>query len=121
MLRIKNFFNSRRTNMATNKKNNYINVELQFAEEQLAQWKEYLNKNPISEITDRWGKKEMPKGGYAMVVTSTAEQQIKCVQDTTVRYLELLRTVNQLREIEEDKKDEIRGDQDLSPFESGDI
>lgn len=89
--------------MAVSKRNNYISTELDFAEIQLSKWREYIEANPINEIVDRWGKKEMPKGGYAHVVTATAEQQIKCVQDTLTKYLQLLEVVNGLREKEEAK------------------
>jgi len=90
------------------KANSYISTELDFAESQLVNWREYIETNPIDKIEDRWGKKEMPKGGYAHVVTATAEAQIKCVQDTLTRYLQLLEVVNNLRE-KEDAKKEARG------------
>lgn len=90
------------------KANNYITAELDFAELQLEGWKKYLEANPIEILEDRWGKKDMPKGGFAMVVTSTREQQIKCVQDTMTKYLQLLEVINNLREKEEAKK-EARG------------
>lgn len=90
------------------KKNSYISAELDFAETQLHTWREYIENNPIDKIEDRWGKKEMPKGGYAMVVTATQEQQIKCVQDTLTKYLQLLEVVDKLREKEEAKQ-EARG------------
>jgi hypothetical protein len=95
------------------KRNNYILAELDFAETQLENWKEYIEINPIDKIEDRWGRKEMPKGGYAHVVTATAEQQIKCVQDTLTRYLQLLEVVNRLRKQEEQDKIEVRGGQSL--------
>lgn len=91
------------------KQNNYISAELEFAELQLKGWREYIEANPIPSIQDRWGKKEMPKGGHAWVVTATAEQQIKCVQDTLTKYLQLLEVVDKLREKEEAKKLEARG------------
>jgi hypothetical protein len=94
------------------KKNNYITAELDFAETQLEDWKKYIESNPIDKIEDRWGKKEMPKGGYAHVVTATAEQQIKCVQDTLTRYLQLLEVVDNLRSKEE-AKIEVRGKGEL--------
>lgn len=94
--------------MAT-KKNSYITVDLEFAEMQLQQWKDYMEMNPINEIKDRWGMKEMPKGGHTWVVTASAEQQIKCVQDTLAKYLQMLEVVDRLRESEE-KKQEARGD-----------
>lgn len=85
-------------------KNNYITAELDFAEASLQQWREYIEANPIPEIKDRWGKKDMPKGGQTWVVTASAEQQIKCVQDTLAKYLQLLEVVDKLREKEEAKK-----------------
>ena len=89
--------------MAIKRQNNYITAELEFAELSLLQWKEYIEANPIPSIKDRWGVKEMPKGGQTMVVTATAESQIKCVQDTLTKYLQLLDVVNNLREKEEAK------------------
>jgi len=94
--------------MAIKKVNNYISAELEFAETSLQQWREYIEANPIPEIKDRWGVKEMPKGGQTWVVTATAESQIKCVQDTLTKYLQLLEVVDRLREKEEVKK-EARG------------
>jgi predicted RNA polymerase sigma factor len=94
------------------KQNSYISVELDWAENQLATWREYVDGNPLHLIEDRWGKKEMPKGGQTWVVTATREQQIKSVQDTMVRYLQLLETVDKLREKEEAKR-EVRGGGDI--------
>lgn len=91
------------------KQNSYITAELDFAELQLKNWKDYIEGNPINTLEDRWGKKEMPKGGYAWVVTATAEQQIKCVQDTLTKYLQLLEVVDRLREKEESKTKQVRG------------
>jgi len=98
--------------MAT-KKNNYISAELDFAEQSLQQWREYIEANPIHKLEDRWGKKEMPKGGHTWVVTATKEHQIKCVQDTLTKYLQLVEVVSKLREIEEAKK-EARGGQSVA-------
>ena len=98
--------------MATKKVNNYITAELDFAEQQLFNWRKYIEENPIDKIEDRWGKKEMPKGGQAWVVTASAEAQIKCVQDTLAKYLQLLEVVEKLREKEEAKL-EIRGKGEL--------
>ena len=102
------------------KTNSYISAELEFAELQLKGWRKYMEDNPIDQIEDRWGKKEMLRGGHTMVVTSTREAQIKCVQDTMAKYLQLLEVVDKLREKEE-AKIEARGSQDVTPFESGEI
>ncbi len=94
------------------KRNNYIGVDLDFAETQLMSWREYIEANPINEIKDRWGMKEMPKGGHTWVVTATIEQQIKSVQDTMVKYLQMLEIIDKLRE-QEEKKKEARGGGDI--------
>jgi hypothetical protein len=98
--------------MAT-KKNSYISAELDFAEKQLQSWREYIDANPVDKIVDRWGKKEMPRGGHTWVVTATAEQQIKCVQDTLAKYLQLVEVVEKLRE-KEAAKIEVRGNGQLT-------
>lgn len=105
----------------SSKRNNYVSMELDFAERQLETWKVYIENNSIETLEDRWGRKEMPKGGYTMVVTATRESQIKCVQDTLAKYLMLLEQVNNMREAEEKKKIDNRGGQELSPNETGDI
>lgn len=95
------------------KKNNYIGADLEFAEEQLETWARYIKANPIEKIKDRWGKKEMPKGGQTMVVTASAEQQIKCVQDTLAKYLQMLEVIDKLRAIDEVKKKAARGSSEV--------
>jgi predicted RNA polymerase sigma factor len=91
------------------KVNSYISVELDWAEAQLKTWREYIDANPMHLLEDRWGKKEMPRGGHTWVVTATREQQIKSVQETMVKYLQLLEVVDKLREKEEAKQ-EAKGD-----------
>lgn len=90
------------------KANNYISTELDFAEAQLAQWKDYVVNNPLPELKDRVEMKQTKTGGVIPMVVSTIEQQGKFIQDTMKNYLSLLEVVNNLREKEEAKK-EARG------------
>jgi|SRR6478609_1809312 len=90
------------------KANNYITAELDFAEEQLASWKEYVLANPFPTLKDRVELKQTKTGGVIPMVVSTIEQQGKFLQDTMKNYLSLLEIVNNLREKEEAKK-EARG------------
>lgn len=90
------------------KANNYITAELDFAEEQLASWKEYVLANPFPGLTDRIENKQTRGGGVIPMVVSTIEQQGKFLQDTMKNYLALLEIVNNLREKEEKRK-EARG------------
>jgi len=96
--------------MAT-KKTTYINAELDWAEQQLNNWQQYIEDNPLHELKDRVVYKET-KSGTTPQVVATVEQQGKYLQDMMKNYLALLDQVNKLREKEE-KKLETRGGQEL--------
>jgi len=93
--------------MATNK-TTYINTELDWAEEQLSSWKQYIDKNPLHEMKDRIEWKPTSKGGMLPMVIASIEAQGKFIQETMKNYLALLEVVDKLREKEEAKK-EARG------------
>jgi hypothetical protein len=85
---------------ATNK-TTYINTELQWAEEQLATWKQYVDANPLHTLTDRIEWKPTAKGGVMPMVIASIEAQGKFIQETMKNYLALLDVVEKLREKEE--------------------
>lgn len=91
--------------MAT--KTKYINAELDWAEEQLQSWRDFMDANPIHLLEDRIQWRTTKSGTYPSVVASV-EQQGKYIQDMMKNYLSLLEVVDKLREIEEKKK-EARG------------
>ena len=86
------------------KKTTYINAELDWAEEQLVQWKAYVDANPLPSLKDRIEYKQTANGGSIPMVVASIESQGKFVQDTMKNYLALLATVDNLREREEKKK-----------------
>lgn len=88
-------------------KKNYINAELDWAEQQLTNWKAYVENNPVQKLTDRIVWKET-KGGLVPQVVASVENQGKFIQETMKNYLALLGEVNKMREVEEAKK-EARG------------
>ena len=98
--------------MAAPKKTTYINTELDWAEQQLASWKEYVDANPLHKLTDRIEWKPTSKGGMLPMVIASIESQGKFIQETMKNYLALLEVVDKLREKEESKI-EIRGNGDL--------
>ena len=98
-------------NMA--KKTTYINAELDWAEQQLISWKEYVDANPLHKLDDRVKYKETSNGGQIPMVVASIESQGKFVQDTMKNYLSLLEQVDKLREKEAKKKIETRGGQEL--------
>jgi hypothetical protein len=98
--------------MALNK-TTYINTELQWAEQQLASWKQYVDANPMHELKDRIEWKPTAKGGMLPMVIASIEAQGKFIQETMKNYLALLEVVDKLREKEEAKV-EVRGKGELS-------
>lgn len=90
------------------KKTTYINAELDWAEQQLSSWKQYVDNNPIHELEDRIEMKSTARGGLIPMVIASIEQQGKFIQETMKNYLALLEVVDNLREKEEAKK-EARG------------
>lgn len=107
--------------MATKKKSTFIDVELEWAEEQLASWKSYVDANPLHQLKDRIEWKPTARGGTMPMVIASIEQQGKFIQETMKNYLSLLKEVDVMREKEELKKSSVRGDQTLSPIEEGSI
>jgi hypothetical protein len=95
------------------KKTTYINTELDWAEQQLSSWKEYVDANPLHLLKDRIEWKPTAKGGMLPMVIASIEAQGKFVQETMKNYLALLEQVDKLREKEEAKKIETRGGQEL--------
>ena len=85
-------------------KKSFINAELDWAEQQLEQWRTYMDDNPIHTLTDRIVWKELKGGLQAPQVVASVENQGKYIQDMMKNYLSLLTEVNKMREIEESKK-----------------
>lgn len=85
------------------KQNNYISTELDWAEQQLATWKQYVDQNPIHKLKDRIEMKPTARGGVIPMVIASIEQQGKFIQETMKNYLALLEVVDKLREKEEIK------------------
>lgn len=93
--------------MAT--KNKFTNIELDFAEEQLSIYKEWLDENPYHKFVDRVVWKETKGGGAMPIVAATIEAQQKNHRDTMKDYLAMVAVVEELREKEEKRKELRKG------------
>lgn len=102
--------------MAT-KKNNYIGLELEWAEKQLESWKAYIDAHPVDQLKHDIEWKATKTGGAIPMVIASIQQQGKFLQETLKNYLSLLREVDMMREKEDVKKSNPRGEQALSPME----
>ena len=96
-----------------NKKQTYVSAELEWAEAKLAEWRAYVDNNPINNLKDRIEWKPTSKGGSMPMVIASIESQIKSLRDTMKEYLALLEVVDKLREREEAKQ-EARGSQTIN-------
>ena len=99
--------------MATISKKVYTEIELDWAEEQLHSWKEYIDAHPMHELEDRVAYKETRTGGTIPVVIATIEQQGKYIQETLRNYLTLLKEVDIQREKEAAKQTAAKGEADI--------
>ena|SRR5260221_5046303 len=97
--------------MAT-KKINYIEMELVWLEGKAEELRQYCDQTPVAKIVDRKIQGRM---------AATIEQQVKSIRDSLQDYIKIIEAIEKLREKEEIKKTAIRGDQELSPLESGEI
>ena len=98
--------------MAASKKT-FSDIELEWAEKQLQEWRDYVNAHPLAALQDRIDQKTAKNGGIIRTVVATIEQQGKFIQDTMKNYLALLKEVDAMREAEA-KKLEVRGKGELS-------
>lgn len=96
------------------RKNTYVSAELDWAEEQLASWKQYVDANPLHQLKDRIEWKPTAKGGVIPMVIASVEAQGKFIQETMKNYLALLEVVDKLREKDEAKQVETRGNTEIS-------
>ena len=105
--------------MATKKKDNYIEYELEFLETKLEELKDYIVANPFNELKDRMAYKETKGGGVIPICVANKEAQRKDLTQALKDYAEILRTVDSMRQKEEEKQKSVRGHQALSPSEAG--
>jgi len=107
--------------MMATKKVNYIEMELEWLETKAEELRSYCDSNPLTGLVDRMAYKETRNGGTIPMIVSTIEQQIKSIRDTLQDYIKIIEAIEKLREKEETKKIATRGDQELSPLETGDV
>jgi transcriptional regulator of heat shock response len=90
------------------KKDSFIEYELEFLDLKLAELKAYIEDTPFSKLKDR-----MMMRGKVKVCVATKEAQRKDLTQALKDYAEILRTVDIMRTREDKKKIAVRGDQDL--------
>jgi len=103
------------------KKVNYIELELNWLEGKAEELRAYCDAKPIAALDDRFAYKETRNGGTIPMCIQTIEAQIKSIRETLQDYIKIIEAIDKLREKEETKKISTRGDQELSPLETGDV
>lgn len=94
--------------MSKSKENKYIGKELEWLEKQLNYLRDYVDDNPIPEMSDRIVKLSVGKN-IVDKVTATVEQQIASVRTTLKEIPELLAAIEKLKEKEEHRDISVRG------------
>lgn len=93
------------------KSNSYIEMELEWLEKKASEIREYCDQ-PIHKITDR-------KDGIRVIARK--EDIIKSIRETLKDYILIVEAIDKLRDKEAAKGPSVRGDQELSPMEKGEI
>lgn len=93
------------------KSNSFIEMELEWLEKKASEIREYCDQ-PIHKIVDR-------KEG--MRVIAKKEEIIKSIRETLKDYILIIEAIDKLRDKEASKGPSVRGDQELSPMEKGEI
>lgn len=99
--------------MATAKKGSLTEYDLDFLEVKLAEYKTYIDANPFSRLTDRYGIRMDKQGNSVQYVIATKETQRKDLSDSIKNFAELLQIVKGLRELKE-KELQARGGKEVS-------
>lgn len=97
--------------MSSKKSNSYIEMELEWLDTKASEIREYC-KQPIHKITDR-------KDGTRVIAKK--EDIIKSMRETLKDYIYIIEAIDKLRDKEAAKGPSVRGDQELSPMEKGEI
>lgn len=97
--------------MAT-KKTSYIEMDLEWLEGKAEELRSYCDAKPIAQLRDRIVDRKL---------MATIEQQVTSIRNTMQDYIKIIEAIDKLREKEETKKISTRGDQELSPLETGSI
>jgi uncharacterized membrane protein len=94
--------------MAATKKALLIEYELEFLETKLEELKQYIQDNPFSKLKDRLS------GGTKVICIANKEAQRKDLTQALKDYAEILRTVDSMRDKDEEKK-QARGTGTVPP------
>lgn len=99
--------------MSTKKRgnNSYIDMELDWLDKKATEIREYCDQ-PIHKIVDR-------KEGIRVIAKK--EEIIKSIRETLKDYILIVEAIDKLRDKEASKGPSVRGDQELSPMEKGEI
>jgi len=106
--------------MAT-KATSYISFELDWLDKKIKSLQAAIDSYDLSNLTDRRGPKELPNGKVVNGVIATQEQQLKAVTDIMEKLQKMLPALDAMREKEEAKQTQVRGNQGLTPLEEGGI
>lgn len=107
--------------MAVAKKNTYVEAELDWLEQRLKDIKSFVDANPYHKISDRLVSLSMGDKGEVEKVSANIEAQQKSIRESLKDYALIVEAVSKLRQLEDEKDKKIRGNEDLTPMESGDI
>lgn len=103
------------------KKNKYIEQDLLWLRAKVDDMKRFVDDRPVSMLKDRFGYRATAKGGQMEYVISSIETQRQDLAKCLKEIAEILDAIAKLEKAEDQKKLLVRGGEELSPMESGEI
>lgn len=103
------------------KKNKYIEQDLEWLRAKVDDMQRYVDDRPVSMLKDRMGKRPTAKGGYVEYAIATIEAQRQDIAKAMKEIAEILEAIAKLEKVEEQKKLLVRGGEELTPMENGEI
>lgn len=99
--------------MAVQRKNSYVEFELEWLEEKAKQLKAYVDAHPFDELDDRVVWKSTSNGGSMPLIASTIEAQLKSLIQALKDYTQIIEGIDKLKD-KEAAKTEARGSQGIN-------
>jgi hypothetical protein len=103
------------------KKNKYIEQDLEWLRAKVDDMKRYVDDRPVSALSDRMGHRQVKGGGLMPFVIATIESQRQDIAKALKEIAEILDAIAKLEKAEEQKKLLVRGGEELTPMENGEV
>jgi hypothetical protein len=107
---------------AKKEKGSYISLELEWMTKKVTQLQAAIDNYDLLNLKDRVENKQTKNGGIIPMVIASKEDQLKSIAMIMEKLPKMLQALDELRQKEDEiKQTKVRGAQELTPLEGGDL